>query len=268
MTMSNEAFLKTKSFVFKYGAFYAIGLLIAFGLKYYYSGASSEDLDWILAPTAYWVQALSGIPFEKEQQIGFVSHFYQFIIAPSCAGINFMIIAFSTLLFSFIHRLKSVKGRFLWIASSFLLVYLFTILVNSLRIILSIFLLRLDIYGGWITPERVHTIEGTIVYFVSLLILYVIAGELIKYFALNAGKNKVSAKAQIHLLHKWFPPVFFYFAITLGVPVLNGAYVNDSKKFLDHAVLITAVCLTVLLLLSLLFILKKHLREKSVPKTK
>ena len=40
----------------KYGVFYVIGLIAAFALKLYYSRASVDDLDWVLAPTAWWVR--------------------------------------------------------------------------------------------------------------------------------------------------------------------------------------------------------------------
>ena len=264
--MSNETYFKVKSFITKYGVFYAIAFIIAFALKYYYSKAESDNLDWILAPTARWVQILCGISFEKEQHIGYVNHAYQFIIAPACAGINFMIIAYSTLIYSFIHYMNTVKSRLLWMVSCLGIVYLYTILVNSLRIIPSIFLLQLDIYNGWITPERIHTIEGTIVYFASLLILYIIADEVLKHFTPVSGKDRqtgesYTGKSSINMPYKYSIPVFLYFAITLGIPFLNGAYRNNKTNFLEHAVLVTIVCSIVILLLCLALILKKHFKR-------
>jgi hypothetical protein len=67
-------------------------------------------------------------------------------------------------------------------------IYPYTILVNSLRIIPSIYLLQMDIYGGWITPERVHTMEGTLVYFVALLFLYSAADRVAKCLALRLSR--------------------------------------------------------------------------------
>jgi exosortase K len=140
--MGSETYFKVKSFITQYGVFYAISFIIAFALKYHYSKANSDNLDWVLAPTAWWVQILCGIPFEKERNVGYVNHDNQFIIAPACAGINFMIIAFSTLIFSFIHHMSTVKSRLLWMVACLGIVYPYTILVNSLRIIPSIFLLN------------------------------------------------------------------------------------------------------------------------------
>lgn len=256
--MRNETYFKVKSFIIKYGVFYAIGSIFAFALKYYYSKADSDNLDWILAPTVRWVQVLCGIPFEKEQHIGYVNHSYQFIIAPACAGINFMIIAFSTLIYSFTHRMSTVKCRLLWMVSSLGIVYFYTIMVNSLRIIPSIYLLQMDIYSGWITPERIHTIEGTSVYFASLLILYFIADEALKHFIPVSSKNRQSGKSSISSLYKYIVPVFLYFAITLGIPFINGAYRNNRTNFVEHAVIITVVCSLVIILLFLVFSLRKN----------
>lgn len=260
--MGSETYFKVKSFITQYGVFYAISFIIAFALKYHYSKANSDNLDWVLAPTAWWVQILCGIPFEKERNVGYVNHDNQFIIAPACAGINFMIIAFSTLIFSFIHHMSTVKSRLLWRVACLGIVYPYTIVVNSLRIIPSIFLLQLDIYNGWITPERVHTIEGTIVYFASLLILYFIADGALKHFAPVYGKSRHTINASIKMLYKYIIPVLIYFAITLGIPFLNGAYRNNRTNFMEHVVVVTVVCSIIILLLCLVFILKKYFKKK------
>jgi exosortase K len=266
--MKNEGCVEAVSFIKKYGVFYAIGIVIAFALKYYYSRADAEALDWILAPTVRWVRVLSGITFEKQQGAGYINHEYQFIIAPVCAGMNFMVIAFSTLIISFTHRIKTWKSRLLWMGFCLFTVYLYTILVNSLRIIPSIFLPQLNIYGSWITPERVHTIEGTVVYFASLLLLWFVADKVLKRITpvndMNgrpgesyAGKEG-TGKASISMLYKYSIPVLMYFAVTLGIPFINGAFRNNRADFLEHAVLVIAVCAVVIFIWVFLTILKKH----------
>jgi hypothetical protein len=57
-------------FVLRNAIFYLIALLIAFGLKYHYSRAGSDELSWILAPTASVVEHVSGIRFENEPAPG------------------------------------------------------------------------------------------------------------------------------------------------------------------------------------------------------
>lgn len=250
---SNKRLLALKSHIIKNWMYYSIGLIICFGLKYYYSKAGSDELEWILAPTAWWVKVLSGVPFERDPHLGFVNHALQFIIAPSCSGINFMIITFSTLLFSFLHRMGTVMGRLLWLAISLGLAYVLTVLVNGFRIILSIWFLGLDIYNGWITPERVHMLEGTVIYFVSLFVIYSIAGEITKHFTPGTGKSHG---------FKWISPLFWYLSVTLGVPLMTRAYRNDGMQFMEHSILIIAVCLTAILLFCLILLLQKAFKNK------
>ena len=90
-------------------------LLMAVGLKYHYSHARSDDLGWILGPTAGGVEYISGIDFEKEDGAGFVNRANRIIIAPSCAGVNFLIIAFCMAAFSGLHHLKSSGLKIFWI---------------------------------------------------------------------------------------------------------------------------------------------------------
>lgn len=260
----------------KYGVFYVIGLIAAFALKLYYSRASVDDLDWVLAPTAWWVRLLSGIPFEREPGVGYISHEYRFVIAPVCAGINFMIIALATLIFSFIHRLPALKSRLVWLASCFLVIYPYTILVNSLRIIPSIYLLQMDFYGGWITRERVHTMEGVLVYFAALLFLYRAADKASTWYhrrspaglhetgSSGTGPSKAEPPREAPLVKpanyavlKWVLPVFFYFSITLGIPFLNGAYRTDPAKFLEFTALVAGVCFMVLVAVTTITTLRR-----------
>ena len=70
----------------------ALSLVIAWGLKYHYSHSNSDDLNWILKPTACLVQIVSDTVFERTPGIGYNDHENRIIIAPTCSGVNFMII--------------------------------------------------------------------------------------------------------------------------------------------------------------------------------
>ena len=176
--------------------FYLAGALLLLGMKYYYSRGGPDSLSWILAPTARWVSALSGIPFIKVPQTGYVSHSCRFIIAASCSGLQFLMISMTALVFSYIHRMRTIKGKIGWMALSALASYLLTIFVNGFRILFSIFIpiylgmsgtAWTDVSGSawaetagasgpaparawsiWLTPKQLHTIIGTAVYFTAL----------------------------------------------------------------------------------------------------
>ena len=92
----------------------------------------------VLAPTAGLVELVSGITFEKEADTGFVAQGNQFIIAPGCAGITFLIIAFCMSAFSGMHAFKRHRLKLVWLGSALLSAYVLTIVINALRIFVSI----------------------------------------------------------------------------------------------------------------------------------
>jgi len=261
---------KAKTFLLENGIFYTLGLVIALGLKYYYSGASSDALNWILVPTSRLVEYLSGIHFEKELHSGLVSHSHRYIIASSCAGINFLTIAFSTFFFSLTYRLRSIERKLLWLGISLIVTYLLTLGANALRVIAAIYLYGANIYGRWITPERIHRIEGTLIYFVVLLLAYVTVERIADQFLLNRsgqGKNTiVQRKTLLDMIYVCLIPFFCYSFIALGIPLLNVAHKLNRTKYMEHSFWVISSCLTILFLLFLiLFVYRKvtnHMKQR------
>lgn len=261
--------------------FYLFGLVLILGIKYYYSKADSDALQWILAPTAWWVRTLCGIPFEYVPGAGYINHSYQFLIAPSCSGVQFIMIAIATLIFTFVHRMKTFKKSVLWTAFSVGVSYPFTVFINGFRIVCSIYLPlwfhRLGVEAGWLTPERLHTMTGIAVYFTSLFFLYRIADYVSREFsgaqraggassaagALDDASAMPAAGVPGHLVRKLLgrclPPVFWYFAIVLGIPFLNRAYAGEGSRFTEYAMLMAGVCLTVLGLIGLVTVAGRRL---------
>jgi exosortase K len=255
------------------GLFYAMGLILSLGLKYFYSHAGTDDLSWILVPTSRVVEHLSGIHFERDLHIGLVNHAYRFIIVPSCAGVNFLTIAFSTFFFSFVHRLKGMGLKSLWLGISAGFAYLLTLMANALRIIAAIYLYRADIYGGWMTAERIHRIEGAFIYFLFLLGAYLVVERVVQGSVLKTPGEWRSPvpedKESIHIILGWLVPFFWYSLISLGIPFVRMAYGLDGAKFMEHFAVVTSVCLCILLLLFLILcgyrkavFTMKHLRRK------
>lgn len=279
---------------------YIAGFIVILFLKAFYSSASSHALKWILAPTARWVELLSGISFTYETGAGYVNHSYKFIIAPSCSGVQFMIIVIATLIFSFVHRMTAdadkPNKKILWTIGSIIFAYLFTILINGLRILLSIYLPNyiygMGISAKWLTSDRLHTLTGTVVYFTALLALYRLADFLSSQLALlpqtvkpypqthsilNSKINNSHDRCQIQescieafpnlkrsmlqAIHKCLPPVFWYFFIVLGIPFLNRAYKTNSEKFWNYAMLITPVCLMIFFLFCALTLFRNRRRR-------
>lgn len=225
--------------------FYAAGFVVLSCLKLFYSRAGSDELRWILAPTARWAGSLGGISFAYEAQQGYVNHELRFIIAASCSGVQFMLVSMAALIYGCIHRMKTGKKKIIWLAGSMVFSYLFTVFVNGIRIVSAIYLpLRLEgvlAGGGWLTAQRLHTLIGIAVYFMALLLVYQAADFM-------AGIVAGEVRRQRRRI-KWAVPVFWYFAIVLGIPFLNGARGINRDGFGEYAALVTTVIVGIILLL-------------------
>jgi exosortase K len=259
MSQGANMMLKTpdtiKQLVLQNGVFYIMAVLIALGLKYHYASAGSDELIWILAPTAGLVEHISGVSFEFEAQTGFVNRAHRIIIAPSCAGVNFLIIAFCMAVFCGIHLFRHAKFKLLCLIISGMSAYILTLGVNTLRIILSIYMYTVDIYGGWITPQRVHRLEGIVIYFFFLCLFYMIIKKGLHCHRLKrSGKQNrgISVRIPRSDYFRWacagLIPLFWYGLITMGVPlvytVLRGS--GNRARFAEHAAMIFSGCLIVI----------------------
>lgn len=231
-------------------------LLIAVGLKYHYSNARSDDLGWILAPTAGVVEYISGIAFEKEDGAGFVNRANRIIIAPSCAGVNFLIIAFCMAAFSGLHHLKSSGLKIFWLGNSAAWAYVLTIAVNAFRIVASIYMYKADIYYHGLTPERLHRIEGVFIYFFFLCLFYVTLDRIIRFCTQDRERKQKKwirrHSDSIGSGHAAFIPLFWYLFISLGIPLLNRAYHKNGPQFVEHCLVILSVCMVVFLVVFLI----------------
>ena len=250
---------KIKELSLKNSIFYLLALLIAIVLKYHYSRAGSDELIWILGPTAKLVEHIGGIPFENEAGAGFVNHKLRVIIAPACAGVNFLIIAFCTAVFSGLHYFKRIRSKIAWLTISALSAYLLTIPANALRILLSIYVYDADIYSGWLTAQRVHRLEGVVIYFFFLCLFYRIMMKAThQYLRATAKKRstgihrKLTLSGDNHWVGAGLIPLFWYSLITLGIPLINAAYRKNGFRFIEHSGMVICGCLTVVAALFLI----------------
>jgi exosortase K len=216
--------------------FILFAIIIAFGLKYHYSQASVDHLNWILAPTVELVEQLSGITFEHEAYTGFISKTHRIIIAKSCAGVNFLIIAFCMLIFSRVRLAKPVGAKIILFIKSIITAYFLAIIVNTLRIILAIYLFNADIYGGWLTREMLHRIEGTAIYFIFLCFLY---------FVLVPRQSTKDGKPTARRAIK--APLTWYLLMTLFIPLVRLSFRGNLSGFFQHSLVVIAVLMVILL---------------------
>jgi exosortase K len=196
-----------------WGAQLAIVTLCAFALKQHYSTGTANGLRWILAPTTFLVELLSGRSFQFESYTGYMSSDHTFVIAVPCAGVNFLITAFVMLALRrlWAGRFEGVSWRFLPI--SLAVSYVTTVIVNAVRICIALEMQRRSIEVSGLNANQLHRVEGIVVYFGFLMLLFVVM------------ERRSSRKT-------WLFPLGVYYAMTLGVPIVNGSF--NRSGFWEH----------------------------------
>ena len=225
-------------------ALWVVVLLCAFALKQYYSRASANQLLWILAPTTELVELVSGTSFEFESYAGYISSDRSFLIAPSCAGVNFLIAAFLMLSARKLLRDESPGTAWRFIPAAALIAYLVTLVANTVRIVIALRLGRLPEIRG-LNPYQLHRVEGIFVYFGFLLLLFVVSEKL--------SEGKTSG-----LLRQSFFPLLVYYATILGIPLANGGY-RQGYGFWEHTAFVILIPLLLILPLAVFCWLRKRI---------
>jgi exosortase K len=237
---------------------YIMGTAIAVGLKYQYSRATCDDLLWILRPTASLVEWLSGVSFIHDPLAGFINIRRGIAIAPACSGVNFLLIAYCMSFFSFAHRYDTAKKRLRWFAVTLSSSYFLTIAVNSLRICVSIESITRGLHFGWLTPERIHRIEGVMVYFLFLSLFYhAMKGITGWHDVVKDDPTRRERRLKKGLFFD-MSPLLWYLLVALAVPVLTGNYRDQGGRFIEHGAVILVSCTVALLLLNTIFRLLLH----------
>ena len=150
----------------------ASAVLIAWGLKRHYATAGADDLWWILSPVARLVGVMARTSFALQPGEGYFSRDRLFLIEKSCAGINFMIAAFGMLMVALLHRVRSRFSAVRVLSVSLLASYSAAVLVNAVRIAIAMSLAAHPAAFSAISAADVHRVEGIVVYFGGLVLLY------------------------------------------------------------------------------------------------
>jgi len=203
-------------------------------LKLYYSRASVEDLAWILEPTARAVGWLRGETLVLRSDAGWVAPDGSYVIAPACAGVNFMILVLIVSVLGFTHRLRSPGRRLAWWLGSLFGAWVGTVAVNTLRILAAVEMYRLGSVAG-LTPEQAHRLLGVVLYLGALWGAFGVLDALTVW---DAGSH--SRLAAVVLI------AGAYLGMTVGVPLLNGAWRHLDGRYAEHAMMVLLVTLALL----------------------
>lgn len=199
-------------------------MLAAYGLKLFYSRAAAEDLAWILGPTARAVGWLRGETLTWSPGAGWMPPDGSYVIAPACAGVNFLILVLTVSVLGFAHRLRSPGQRLSWWIGALLGAWVLTIAVNTLRILAAVELYRLGPVT-WLTREQEHRLLGTVLYLGALWGVFLLLDRL-------TGQGTPSRLAVL------VPGA--YLGMTVVVPLLNG---HTGGRYAEHAMMVSVATL-------------------------
>lgn len=214
----------------------AVLMLAAVAMKAFYSRASVNELRWILGATKIVVEWITGVRFYFESYSGYTSEDRSFVIAASCSGVNFLIAVFLMLSLRMLwHRRHDGLAwlSIVWIA---MLSYAVTIGANAVRISSALWLNSGSHQIAGLDREGLHRLDGILIYFGVILLVYFVYERAARRCSVVGGSGYVF-------------PLVIYYAVTLAVPLMNGALLDAA--FMRHAmfVLVTPIVLVCVLLL-------------------
>ena len=210
----------------KWSAQLSVVGLCALALKVHYSFASPDQLRWILSPTTWLVELLSGRSFSFESHAGYMSSDQRFLIAASCAGVNFMIAAFLMLSLRALltHGRKTISWRFIPLTAA--MAYASTIIANTVRICIALEMQKASVRSELLDAGQLHRLEGIVVYFAFLLLLFIATEQ-------RGNPGFVQRLRQLRF------PIGVYYVTTLLLPMMNGAFKRPA--FWEHSLFVMLV---------------------------
>jgi exosortase K len=213
-----------------------LALVVMLALKAHYSAATASQLTWMLAPTARLTAWLTSVHPIWEQGAGYVDFGRGIIIAPACAGINFMIMAFGLAAFCGLLRIRRRAPLLAWLVLSLVGGYGLALAVNAVRIAVSMELYQAEIHTAWLTVARVHRLAGIGIYLCALGLFFKFLTPIIDSYC---SRFDSPDRPERPGLPAWLP-LGWYLLGAVGVPTANLLFRSPSAGYGEH-------CATVIL---------------------
>jgi hypothetical protein len=147
-------------------------------------------------------------------------------------------------------RYRTAPAGWLLIPAAGVISYAATVIANSFRISIALMLRQTDNTPIWVAPDQLHRLEGIVVYFGFLVILFIVSETLV-------SRNVSHSTPSPSMARRTLPPLLAYYATTIGVPFVNGAFHGSlpTDEFWEYAMfvlIVPAVLLAPLALVRLL----------------
>jgi exosortase/archaeosortase family protein len=156
---------------------------------------------------------------------------HSFLIAASCAGVNFMIASFLMLSLRKLISNRSQSVSWWFIPKVAAICYFTTLVANTVRICIALEMQKGLRQIDQLNFNQMHRLEGVLVYFAFLLMLFLIT------------ETAHSKSLPVRVRQLCFP-LSIYYVTTLLLPFLNGAF-RYSRAFWEHSVFVLVVPLFV-----------------------
>ena len=231
---------------------------IAVFLKYYYSVAETDDLEWIFHPLAILLEFLTGYGFEHNHDGEWASYSANVRLVKACAGMNFMIMSF--LIYSWVFRpddkadrLSNILGQLLLLFAAIISAWLTCLIANSFRIVIAMYAVPEDISQNSGLPlfgmsaEQLHRLIGMLVYIPFLSLQVALDHRLIKKY-----RNVI-----------FVIPLFLYMLFTVLIPLLTGNALKTPDRFVEHMLSLFSMAVFIVVILVL-----KNFLSKAMPQSK
>ncbi len=217
-------------------------------LKYWYSNAVPDDMHWVLWPLSQLTQFFTNLDFSFDAELGYVNYKTGNIIAPGCSGINFMCITFFMLSVQGIRK-TSGSRLLMWSIMVPCITYGYSMFVNCLRILVSLWLYDSGMAFGYFTADRIHRIAGIVIFYTMLLALYFVTKKMLaQKTGFPADTKNDSQKKETY---PYILPLLCYLFLTSLVPLVLAAD-KSSATLWEHLIFVTALCLVITILVHLL----------------
>jgi len=148
---------------------YYISLIFSFLiLKYGFRYLNNDSLIFLLKPINKIVSIIFNSKWNYSSENGFFHENLNIFIDRSCSGYNFLLIAYVIIFIAVLTFIDSNKYKLILFPISIFSAYLFTIIVNTSRIITSIFIQqKIELRYEWL-----HRAEGVFINLTFLISIY------------------------------------------------------------------------------------------------
>lgn len=137
--------------------------------KWWHTNSNNTDLLFLLSPLSFITSLFTGSTGFFDPEVGYYHKSLSIAIDKSCAGFNFLIIAFGSIC-SMLYRVKKgVWKNLTGILSALFIAYGITLAANCSRILISVKSLHFSDILPWLASNWFHEATGSFI-FISVLI--------------------------------------------------------------------------------------------------